>query len=122
MKRVQSTENKWVREIGVLNEHYFVNQNRALKDLKEVTLKGFQFKINNKILVTKSVLYRIGKVAENQYCNHDIESIYHLFVDCDRLKRFWQDLRQWLLPVANITLILEEKKVFYFPTKAKSAI
>ena len=47
MKRVQSTENKWVREIAVLNEHDFVNQNRALKDLKEVTLKGFQFKINN---------------------------------------------------------------------------
>ena len=108
-------ENKWVREIGVLNEYDFVNHNRALKDLKEVTLKDFQFKINNKILVTKSFLYRIGKVDENQcaYCNHDIESIYHLFVDCDRVKRFWQDLRQWLLSVANITLILEEKSILF---------
>ena len=50
-----SLENKWVREIGVLNEHDFVNHNRALKDLKEVTLKDFQFKINNKICVTKSL-------------------------------------------------------------------
>ena len=46
-------ENKWVREIGVINEHDFVNHNRALKDLKEITLKDFQFKISNKILVTK---------------------------------------------------------------------
>ena len=44
-----SIENKWVSEIGVLNEHDFVNYNRALKGLKEETLKDFQFKINNKI-------------------------------------------------------------------------
>ena len=39
-----------------LNEHDFVNHtsNNALKDLKEVTLKDFQFEINNKILVRKS--------------------------------------------------------------------
>ena len=29
-------ENKWVREIGILNEYDFVNYNRAMKDLKEV--------------------------------------------------------------------------------------
>ena len=93
-----SLENKWVREIDVLNEHDFVNHNRALKYLKD-----FQFKIN------------IGKVDENQcsYCNHVIESIHHLFVDCDRVKRFWQDLRQWLPSVANITFILEEKSILF---------
>ena len=85
-----SIENEWVREIGVLNEYDFVNYDRALKNFKEVTLNDFQLKINNK--VTKSFIYRIGKVDENQcsYCNHDIESIYRLFVGCDRAKRFWR--------------------------------
>ena len=34
-------------------------------------------------------------------------------MDCGRVKRFWQDLRQWLLSVANITLILEEKSILF---------
>ena len=71
-------ENKWIREIGILNEYDFVNYNRAMKDLKEVILKDLQFIINNKILVTKSFLYRIGKEDNSQcsYCNQDTESIY----------------------------------------------
>ena len=72
-------ENKWIREIGILKEYDFVNYNRAVKDLKDVILKDSQFKINNKILVTKSFLYRIGKEDNSQcsYCNRDTESIYH---------------------------------------------
>ena len=99
---VTTFENKWVREIGILNEYDFVNYNRAMKDLKEVIFKDFQFKINNKILVTKSFLYRIGKEDNSQcsYCNQDTESIYHLFVECDKVKQFWLDLRQWLLSVS----------------------
>ena len=30
-----------------------------------------------------------------------------------RVKRFWQDLRQWLLSVPNITLIMEEKSILF---------
>lgn len=108
-------ENKWVREIGVLNEHDLTNYNNVMKDLKEVTLKDFQFKINNKILVTKSFLYHIGKIDDNHcsYCNENIESIYHLFVECDKVKRFWQELRQWLLSVSNLSLMLEEKNILF---------
>ena len=108
-------ENKWVREIGILNEYGFVNYNTAMKDLKEVILKDFQFKINNKLLVTKSFLYRIGKEDNSQcsYYNQDTESIYHLFVECDKVKQLWLDLSQWLLSVSNVTLILEEKNILF---------
>lgn len=110
-----TVDNKWVREIGALNEHDFTTYNRTMKDLKEVTLKDFQYKINNKILVTNSFLYRIGKVEDYRcsYCNQDIESIYHLFVDCARVKQFWQELRQWLISVSNLTLILEDKNILF---------
>lgn len=37
-------ENKWVREIGVLNEHDLTNYNNVMKDLNEVTLKIFSSK------------------------------------------------------------------------------
>ena len=86
-----------------------------MKDLKEVILKDFQFKINNKSLVTESFLYRIGKEDNSQcsYCTQDTESIYHLFVEYDKVKQFWLDLRQWLLSVSNVTLILEEKNILF---------
>ena len=85
-------ENKWLREVGNLNENDFVNHNRVIKNLKEVTLQDFQFKITNKILVTKSFLHRIGKIDDNQcsYCNENMksETIHHLFVECDKIKQF----------------------------------
>ena len=41
-----------------------------INDLSEVTLKDFQIKINNKIVVTKTFLRKIRKVEDNlcSYC------------------------------------------------------
>ena len=110
-----SIQNKWLREVGNLNESNFFNYNKVLLDLKEVALKDFQFKVNNKILVTKAFLHRIGKIDNNQcsYCNQNIETIYHLFIECDKVKQFWQELRQWLSTVSNLILILEEKSILF---------
>ena len=89
-----SIQNKCLREVGNLNENDFINYNKVLLDLKEVALKDFQFKINNKILVTKADLSRIGKIDNNQcsYCNQNIETIFRLFIECDKVKQFWQEL------------------------------
>ena len=52
-------QKKWLREVGNLNKNNFIIYNKVLLDLKEVALKDFQFKVNNKILVTKAFLHRI---------------------------------------------------------------
>lgn len=79
------------------------------------SLKDFQFKIKNKILVTTSFLHRISKKDDNQcsYCNQHAETIYHLFVECDKVKQSWQELRQWLAMVSNLSLVLEERLILF---------
>ena len=58
-------QNKWERDFGNISQHELQKYNSMIKDLNEVALKDLQFKIINKILVTKSFLQRIGKLAEN---------------------------------------------------------
>ena len=78
--------NKWGREIGYISNDELLSYNLVIKELKEVALKDFQFKITNKILVTKSFLHRIWKIDENQcsYCASQSETIVHLFTECEK--------------------------------------
>ena len=80
-----------------------------INDLSEVTLKDFQIKINNKILVTKTFLHEIRKVEDNlcSYCKREPETILHLFVECDKAKVFWQSLHIWLMQNVNKIIDLD---------------
>ena len=68
--------------------------NSVIPTLKEINLRDIQYKITNKILVTKSFLYRIRKIDDNlcEYCRQNSETILHLFVQCNPVKRFWREL------------------------------
>ena len=91
-------ENKWLREVGILNKKDFINNNHVIRNLKEIALQDLLFKLTNKILVTKSFLHRTGKINDNQcsYYYQNIETIHHLFIECDEVKQFWQELRECL--------------------------
>ena len=108
--------NKWEREIAGITEwtDYF----SVIRLLKEVKLKDFQYKVTNKILVTKSFLYRINKIDNDlcEYCHQQPETIRHLFVECEDVKRFWTFLNEWLRINSNLSLNLEEK-IFLLLTK-----
>ena len=50
---------KWMNEVGYINDQEWNGYNTTIKDLNEVALKDFQFKLNNKIPVTKTFLHKI---------------------------------------------------------------
>ena len=81
-------QEKWINEMGYVNDQEWNRYNTNINDQSEVTLKDFQFKINNKILVTKTFLHKIRKVEDNlcSYCNREPETILHLFVECDKTR------------------------------------
>ena len=84
--------------------------------MKEVKLKDFQFKLNNKILASKSFLLRINKIDNNlcSYCGNNPETLMHLFVDCQKVKAFWRALRLWLQRHANLKIdILNHKNLIF---------
>ena len=89
--------------------------NSVITELKEVALKDFHYKINNKILVTKYFLHRIGKIDKNNcsYCYEHQETIFHLFIECAKVKQFWPQLKGWLNRNVNLTLNLDNKTILF---------
>ena len=77
---------KWIKELGDIQQDEWNTYNRIIKDIKETKLKEFQFKINNRILVTKSFRYKINKVEDGMcsFCNQHPETILHLFYYCEK--------------------------------------
>ena len=87
-------QSKWEREIGIITEQQWENYNDLLASIKEIKLKDFQYKIMNKIRVMQLFLYTVNKVDDNacEYCHQQPETIYHLFVECEKVKAFWANL------------------------------
>ena len=63
-------------------------------------LRAFQFKINHNILYTNEKLYKIGKVESPLccMCNTQIETLVHLFVECEKIKTFWEKTSELIHP------------------------
>lgn len=110
-----NAHSKWQSELGNINKEDWNNYNMVLNDINEIKLRDFQYKINNKILVTKSFLFKIKKIDSNLcvYCNEHSEKIDHLFLRCNKVKAFWNDLKNWLRCNCNISLSLEDKNIIF---------
>ena len=106
---------KWMQEFGFIDTDEYKHYNKIISSVKEIKLKDFQFKVINKILVTKSFLYRINKTDNNicEYCNQQTETIYHLFVECEIVKQFWNELQLWLNTHSTLTLNLDGKQIIF---------
>lgn len=106
---------KWVNELGNISEIDWKLYHSGIKQIKEVKLADFQFKVNNKILVTNSFLFKIKKIESNlcSYCKEHIETIDHLFLKCVKVKEFWNSLNIWLNEHCNISLYLEDRNIIF---------
>ena len=78
-------------------------------------MKDFQFKINNRILATNSFLFKINKIDSNRcsFCEQASESIKHLFINCPKVKEFWDTLKLWLQPNGNVNLNITDKNIIF---------
>ena len=114
-------QGKWQAEIGNITGNewklYFLN----IKQCHEVKLRDFQYKINNKILVTNSFLFKINKIDSDvcNYCREQPEKIFHLFLLCPKVRTFWNELKVWLYTNANIEISLENKNILFSYTGKK---
>ena len=107
--------NKW-EQVGLnINEQTWKKYHSVIISLIEVKIKDFQYKITNKILVTKSFLYRINKTNDNlcEYCHQQPETIFHLFVECEEVKQFWNLLNNWLSAVSNLNMTLNDSSILF---------
>ena len=69
----------------------------------------FQFKILHRILVTNEDLYK-WKIKETDlctFCQEEIETIVHLFLECEVIKQFWLQIEEWLYQINNTRIHIQ---------------
>ena len=98
---------KWNSELNKVTDQEFWKNIFVipLKATIETKLKEFQFKIIHRIIATKKFLFRIKLVDNDKcaFCGINTEDLIHLFFSCTYVKKLWDELRQWLLSLNEIT-------------------
>ena len=110
-----NVNDKWVAEVGDISDNDLQVFNASISKFREVKLQDFQFKINNKILITNYFLWKIGKINNNlcSYCKEHPEKINHLFLTCAKVQEFWNSLKTWLYENANINVNIEKRNIIF---------
>ena len=68
-------------------------------------LRSFQFKINHNILYTNEKLHKV-KLSDTPlctFCNNEIETLVHLFVECNKVTNVWKEVIDKLLQPFGVT-------------------
>lgn len=97
---------KWHRLLGVADLNWsLINQN-IFKTTKDPRLQYFQYKFIHFLMPTNVFLVKIGQKesALCSFCKEHPENMLHLFWDCEKVGRFWNELSSWL----NEKLVLDE--------------
>ena len=108
---------KWQATLGdtTENEWKTYHSYTCITNIKEIKLRDFQYKINNKILMTNSFLRKINRIDNGlcTYCNENEEKIFHLFLECRIVNQFWNQLKNWLETNTNINFSLERRRLLF---------
>ena len=111
----QLNKDRWNTELGHITNEEQNKVNSSLKYINEIKLRDFQFKINNKSLVTNSFLHKTNKIDNNicSYCQKETESIVHLLCTCDIVKEFWDSFKTWIGEKINADVNRSDKNIIY---------
>jgi hypothetical protein len=80
-----------------------------------VELHFFHFKMLHQILANNEALYKWTLTQSDlcSFCNEEIETIYHTYLECEVTKQFWKELETYVysklrvrIPITNQEIIL----------------
>ena len=91
-------EDKWINIYNDPNldwKHIYLTPIRATID---TTLRDFQYKFIMQIIPTNSFLLKCKISNSNlcDFCNNSIETVVHLFLECQHSQHFWSQLKTFL--------------------------
>ena len=64
----------------------------------DIKLRNFQYKFVNRIIPTNKSLMKFNIRNSNicDFCNMQVESIKHLFWECNHVQHLWNNIENWL--------------------------
>ena len=119
-KQEIKTYNKWENILNqeITDPEWRLIYNYCFRTIKDNYLIYLQFKIINRILGTRSLLYKIS-INDNHYCPFckEHEETIHLFYECDQINLLGKTLYKWIFNMINVRIIQE--KIYNLKTTPK---
>ena len=99
--------------------------NKCNKTTPDTKLKWFQIRLLYRVLPTNRFLF-LRKIKNSETCDlcqNDVETLEHMFFDCDIVKIFWQNITDKFidkLPHANLLNLSKELIIFGYKRDVKT--
>jgi hypothetical protein len=114
---VPTSQTKWNRDLALENDITNLSFWKKVYKLPfiitlDTNLRYFQHKILKRILPTNKLLTLI-KIKDNDvctFCESHVETLLHLFVNCDCITQLWEELRQWLVSCGYLHIQILERQ------------
>ncbi len=100
-----SSENFFKSDFDIENENFKQKNCIPFNATIYTKLRSFQFKINHNFLYTNEKLHKV-KISDTPlctFCNSEIETLVHLFVECNKETNVWQEVIDKLLQPFGVT-------------------
>ena len=109
-------EKYWENEFGEMNWSEIYES--IYKSVKSVKLQMLNYKIVTKICATNRLLFHIG-ISEHDRClrcNSNRDNIEHKFWECGKVRRFWNEVSEWLSRCCVLSNSVLDKKMVILGT------
>ena len=119
----RKSEQKWIEQFSDEKLNCNSIYTSRLQATKDVRLQNFQYKCFMRIIPTNSNLSKckIKETASCEFCSMEIETINHLFWECNHVQHVWTNLTMFLLR-HNITINFCSKYVTFDITERTNCI
>ena len=111
---------KWEQEFDIIenikNNNFMMKYiTNAFQYTNDITLRWFQYRISHRILATNKYLSKI-KIKDSKlctFCNIELESLIHLFVECEHVENVWHMLENWILDTCGFLLNYYKREILF---------
>ena len=100
------SEQNWIEQFGDEGLNWNKIYTNRLQATNDIRLQNFQYKCLMRIIPTNKHLLKckIGETALCEFCTMEIETINHLFWECNYEQHFWANLTTFFFLRYNITM------------------
>lgn len=90
-ERPENTMKKWENDIVVNDEMWPYFFTIGLKSALDIPTRSFQYLFIHRRVPTNKFVHRIGLIESPDctFCKENVESLVHLFYECEYVSRFW---------------------------------
>ncbi len=110
-----NTMQKWKNDIHINDEMWPNLFTVALKSALDIPTRSFQYLLLHRRLPTNKFLHRIGLINSPNctFCKENVESLLHLFYECEQVKRFWTHVENFMNIICDSDLSLTKFSIIF---------